>query len=154
MRQTIWLALALLLSAACGNRQTPEELLAEQRSDIEAYAAREDLDGQFTEEGLYYVLLDDNDTSSVQPTLSDSVTVAYVGTFLNGEAFAEVPEDEPLTLALSQALEGWRIGLPLLDVGRSAIFLVPSELAYRDTGLGVIPPNTILRYDLRLLAVR
>jgi FKBP-type peptidyl-prolyl cis-trans isomerase len=175
----LWgLLAALWLLTAC-NKQTPEELLIEQQQEIERYAAENGIMGEFTDKGVYYQILSRTDRltdlggfegifppESIDPPtlpepapippspgLTDTVVMAYEGRFLDGEVFAIARQDSPLHIRLNQAIEGWRIGLPLLNVGDSAIFIIPSNLAYGSTENGVVPPKSILRYDLKLLGL-
>lgn len=155
MKHWIWLITAcpLLAWMACGEKETPEELLAAQRQEITQYANEQGLNGQFTTQGLYYEIVAGQDSAAPTPSGSDEVQVAYEGSFLNEQIFARVDSQDQFTIQVSRAIEGWRIGLPLMNEGASIIMILPSELAYGDNGNGAIPPNTILRYDLTLLDI-
>jgi len=155
MKYLIWfpIACSLLVWAACREKETPEELLAAQQQEITRYANEQGLDGQFTTQGLYYEIVAGQDSAAATPTTSDQVRVAYEGSFLNGQVFARVEPQDQFSIRVSQAIEGWRIGLPLMNEGASIVMIIPSELAYGNNGNGAIPPNTILRYDLTLLEI-
>ncbi|TAE46626.1 MAG: FKBP-type peptidyl-prolyl cis-trans isomerase [Cytophagales bacterium] len=58
------------------------------------------------------------------------------------------------TLGKGQVIKGWDEGLALLRTGEKAILLIPSYLAYGQTGAGKdIPANSILRFDVELTQV-
>jgi FKBP-type peptidyl-prolyl cis-trans isomerase FkpA len=155
MKPWIWSITACILLAwmACREKETPEELLAAQQQEITQYASAQGLDGQFTTQGLYYEIVAGQDSAAAKPSNSDEVRVAYEGSFLNGQVFARVDSQDQFSIQISQTIEGWRIGLPLMNEGASIIMILPSELAYGNNGNGTIPPNTILRYDLTLLEI-
>ncbi|ASB50614.1 FKBP-type peptidyl-prolyl cis-trans isomerase [Alkalitalea saponilacus] len=48
-------------------------------------------------------------------------------------------------------IQGWHLGFGLLTKGSRATFLIPSHLAYGDRRVGVIPPNSPLRFDVELV---
>lgn len=63
----------------------------------------------------------------------------------------------PITFPLGahRVIPGWEQGLQGMKVGGKRTLLIPSELAYGETGAGgVIPPNAILLFDVELLSVK
>lgn len=100
--------------------------------------------------GIRYVI--HNSEGKRKPTIDDCVEVNYVGNFITGgEPFDQNPK---LTFPLRQVIEGWQIGIPKLGIGDSATFFVPSGLAYGPRGRRTIPPNSILVFNVKLLAVQ
>jgi FKBP-type peptidyl-prolyl cis-trans isomerase len=52
-------------------------------------------------------------------------------------------------------IAGWKLAIPMLGVGDSATFYIPSKLAYGPQGYpGAIPPDAILIFNVKLLAVK
>jgi FKBP-type peptidyl-prolyl cis-trans isomerase len=59
-----------------------------------------------------------------------------------------------MAFPLGQVIRGWQNAIPLIGVGDSATFYIPSGLAYGPQGSpGAIPPNSIMIFDVTLLGV-
>lgn len=103
-----------------------------------------------TEEGLQYEVLVEG--TGEKPTRENEVTVHYTGTLLDGKKFdSSLDRNEPLKMKLDRVIEGWKIGVPLMSKGAKYRFYVPSKLGYGSQNMGVIPPNSILIFDIELL---
>lgn len=51
-----------------------------------------------------------------------------------------------------QVIKGWDIGIKTMKKGENAVFTIPSELAYGETGSPpTIPANATLQFDVELL---
>ena len=112
---------------------------------IEDYVVENNLDGQFTSSGLYYVI---NETGSAgHPTINSRVTVSYVGYTLDGVVF---DENDYITFELSQVIEGWQEGIQLIGDGGKIKLIIPSGLAYGPNDSGSIGPNTVLAFEITL----
>lgn len=154
MQQTIWLWLALglvLIGTGCREDITPQEQATLDRQEIEAYVAENNLDGQFTLDGIYYEITAGADTAAGYPAPNDTLVIEYEASFLNGEVFDRSGgPGEADTVALASTIDGWREIIPEFNRGASGYFIVPSGLAYGPNGFSVVPPNTVLRFDITL----
>jgi len=86
----------------------------------------------------------------------DTVSVNYVGTFLDGRKFdASADHGGPFTfrVGVGQVIKGWDQGIPGMRVGGKRRLTVPSDLAYGPAGSGPIPPNTPLRFEVELVSI-
>ncbi|HYO89879.1 MAG TPA: FKBP-type peptidyl-prolyl cis-trans isomerase, partial [Candidatus Limnocylindrales bacterium] len=105
-----------------------------------------------TDSGLQYQVLQEG--AGPRPTISDTVTIHYTGTLVDGTVFDSSEGGDPLTYPLAQFIPGWQEGLQLMPVGSKFRFWIPSELAYGTSGAGnVIPPNAALIFDVELLGI-
>lgn len=106
-----------------------------------------------TSSGLQYEVLKKAD--GPKPSASDTVTVHYKGTLLNGKEFdSSYSRNEPTTFPLNGVIPGWTEGLQLMNVGSKFKFFIPSKLAYQERGAGDdIGPNATLVFEVELLSI-
>lgn len=90
------------------------------------------------------------------PDNGDEVEVHYTGTLLDGTQFdSSRGRGTPFkfTLGQGQVIKGWDIGIKTMKKGENAIFTIPAELAYGESGSPpTIPPNATLLFDVELLS--
>ena len=53
-----------------------------------------------------------------------------------------------------QVIKGWDVGVQGMKVGGKRTIIVPAEMGYGSNGIGPIPPNSNLIFDVELLEVR
>ena len=107
-----------------------------------------------TDSGLMYKFLDNKNSN--KPTKGEKVKVHYKGMLLDGTVFdSSFKRNQPIefTLGVGQVIKGWDEGISLLGVGDKASFIIPSDLAYGESGAGgVIPPNAPLLFEVELIS--
>ena len=109
--------------------------------------------------GLKYVVV--NEGTGKSPKATDNVTVHYVGTLTDGTQFdSSIDRGEPATFPLNQVIPGWTEGLQLMKEGGTAVFYLPSAIAYGErgsinpyTGQYTIPPSAPLIFWVQLIQV-
>lgn len=106
-----------------------------------------------TASGLQYEVLTEGKGDS--PKATDTVTVHYKGTLLNGETFdSSYDRGQPVSFPLQNVIPGWTEGLQLMKAGGKSKFYIPAALAYGDRGAGgKIGPNETLIFEVELIKV-
>jgi FKBP-type peptidyl-prolyl cis-trans isomerase len=106
-----------------------------------------------TASGLQYEVLKEG--TGPKPAVTDSVSVHYHGTLIDGKVFdSSVERGEPTSFPLQGVIRGWTEGLQLMPVGSKWRFHIPSDLAYGDQAQGDdIPPGSTLIFDVELLGI-
>lgn len=92
--------------------------------------------------------------TGASPKASDTVTVHYTGTLIDGTKFdSSVDRGEPVSFPLGGVIKGWTEGLQLMKTGGKARLVIPPAIAYGPNGSGPIPPNATLVFDVELLGI-
>ena len=86
------------------------------------------------------------------PGVCSNITVNYEGRLTNGNVFDA--STSPVTFNLSQVINGWKNGLPLIKAGGRINLYIPPTLAYGSTSQGSIPANSVLIFKVELIAVQ
>jgi FKBP-type peptidyl-prolyl cis-trans isomerase len=165
VRQALLLALlgtAGLLTTACRN-QTEDRAVVDYTAADEATIKKYIADNKLTNaqrlpSGLYYVRTS-TDTTGVKANAGQTASVLYTGKLLDGTVFDASSKhgNTPFDFALGrgQVIPGWDIGVARMHKGEEGVLLIPSALGYGPDGAGSdIPPNAVLRFDVKLVDVK
>ena len=127
--------------------------ITNQKEGDEFLAANKNKDGvRTTASGLQYKVLKAG--SGPKPTASNTVTVHYRGTLLNGDEFDSSAQG-PVTFPLNSVIPGWTEGLQLMNTGAKYQFCIPAKLAYGEAGSPPkIGPNATLIFEVELLSFK
>jgi FKBP-type peptidyl-prolyl cis-trans isomerase FkpA len=85
------------------------------------------------------------------PVDGDSVLSNYEGRLPDGTVF---DSNRAVALTVAGMIPGFLDGLKLMQPGGRYRLTIPASLAYGERGAGPIPPNSDLRFDVDLIAVR
>ena len=128
------------------NKQRGEAFLQEnkEREDVTVLSS-----------GLQYKVINKGPAEAPQPTLLDTVTIHYRGSFIDGRVFdSSYQRGQPVVLPVNRTILGWSETLQKMKVGDKWQIFVPSYLAYGEMGFGQeIGPNMTLIFELELLGI-
>jgi len=131
--------------AGAANRKEGDAFLAENKTK----------DGvKVLPDGLQYKVLTEG--TGPKPTASDSVTVNYRGTLINGKEFdSSYTRGQPATFPVTGVIKGWTEALQLMPVGSKWQLFIPADLAYGDNPRpgGDIAPGDTLIFEVELLSI-
>jgi FKBP-type peptidyl-prolyl cis-trans isomerase FklB len=131
--------------AGASNRKEGETFLAENKSK----------DGvKVLPDGLQYKVLTEG--NGPKPAATDTVTVNYRGTLINGKEFdSSYKRGQPATFPVGGVIKGWTEALQLMPVGSKWQLFIPSDLAYGDSPRpgGDIAPGDTLIFEVELLSI-
>jgi len=158
MKKTLILAFAALMLAACNNTSS----VVREIESAEAEEAAKEEEGVNLEEpqtlpsGLVLQFRRRGpDQTLAQPTIDAGVLVHYEGALAeNGEVFdSSFARREPAEFPLRRVVSGFSEAITHMRPGDEVIATFPAELGYGAEGRPPrIPPNSALRFRIRLLA--
>ena len=154
-RSLIGVLLAWLVSLGSGGEPalaggSPEENRAEGAAFLAENRSKPGV--VTTGSGLQYLVLVAG--SGPKPQKTDTVTVHYRGTLIDGTEFdSSHRRGEPAAFPLDAVIPGWVEALQLMPAGSTYRLFIPPELAYGEAGAGAaIGPNTTLLFEIELIA--
>jgi len=118
---------------------------------LEENKAKEDV--VTLESGLQYKVLTKG--SGESPKATDKVRVHYAGRLMDGSEFdSSIKRGEPAEFPVNGVIKGWTEALQLMKPGSKWELYIPPALGYGTRGAGQkIPPNSVLIFEVELLAV-
>jgi FKBP-type peptidyl-prolyl cis-trans isomerase len=142
-----------------GDSLTGTGTVTNEQSIISSYVTKNNLTSSVktTASGLNYVVTTQG--AGPIPTKGQTVSANYTGWIMNADGTKGTQFDTntsstgfPFIVGAGQVIAGWDEAFQLLPVGTFATLLIPSSLAYGPTGNGSIPANSILIFDVKVLA--
>ncbi len=119
---------------------------------MQAFATANGINATAHSSGLYYEIITPGSGASASP--NSTIFITYVGKLLDGTTFDEETNSALTGWKLSMLIEGWIVGIPLIQAGGHIKLIVPSSMAYGCVGKGSIPGNTIVYFDIHLVDVQ
>lgn len=86
----------------------------------------------------------------------DDIVIHYRGTLTDGTVFdSSYDRGEPFqtTIGVGQVIQGWDEGVVGMKVGGKRKLTIPPNKAYGEQGVGSIPPNSTLIFEVELLEI-
>ena len=139
--------------AADGTNKKVDTMSSNEQAGQEFLAKNATAEGVIvTATGLQYKVI--NSGSGATPGPTDTVRTRYHGTFIDGRVFdSSVDRGAPLEFPVNGVISGWTEALQLMQEGDKWQLFVPPELAYGQRGVGPIPGNTTLIFEVELIKV-
>ncbi len=123
-------------------------------ADMQAYLKANKLHkkAEKTDSGIYYIMEEEGEGE--HPTKSETITAHYHGSLLDGTVFdSSVDRGQPFKFQLGRVIKGWQEAMGMMKPGGKGKFIIPSNLAYGERGVGkIIGPNTPLIFDIELFS--
>ena len=130
--------------AGCKKKSTVDQSAVD-RQLIDTYVVQNNLDGQFTHSGLYYVIQDSGTVN--HPQWNSVVTISYKGYYLDGEV---LDQHDYYTQRLNLLIQGWQEGVPLIGEGGRIKLIIPSAMGYGSNPPQGVRSNAVLVFDIKL----
>jgi hypothetical protein len=95
--------------------------------------------------------------TGASPQAGQEVTVHYTGTLDTGTKFdSSLDRGQPFTfqIGVGRVIKGWDEGVMTMKVGGKRKLVIPPQLGYGARGVGPIPPNSTLVFEVELLGVQ
>ena len=90
-----------------------------------------------------------------KPKATDTVVTQYRGTTIDGTEFdSSYKRNEPAEFPVNAVIPGWTEALQMMPVGSKWQLAIPSSLAYGENGPPQIGPNSVLLFDVELVAIK
>ena len=158
MRFLIFLVIISIFSCTDENivvTRTKQEQFNLDLERIQGYLNENNLEGfESLDNGLHYKILEEGNSNF--PKNGDTLDVEYVGQLLNGLEFDRSYTNQPFEFILgsNEVIQGWELGVPLIDEEGTILLIIPSGLAYGTSTSGSIPENSVLIFRIKLLDIR
>jgi FKBP-type peptidyl-prolyl cis-trans isomerase FklB len=107
-----------------------------------------------TASGLQYKIIKEG--NGPQPKETDTVTVNYRGTLIDGTEFdSSYKRGQPATFPVNGVIKGWTEALQMMKVGSKYQLFIPPKLAYDERQMGAdIGPNSTLTFEVELVGIQ
>ena len=132
-------------TTACKDKTVQSE-----QATIINYAATQGISATAHSSGLYYQIT--NPGSGATPISTSTVFIKYTGKLMDGTVFDS--RTTAIPGKLNEMIQGFQIGLPLIQKGGTIKLIIPSSLGYGCNGFGAVPGNSILYFEVELTDVQ
>ena len=154
------LSVVVLGLSSCKKVDFVAEQAAIDEAKIQAYISANNITVTKDPSGIYYQILKTG--TGAYPTATSTIQVGYTGKLLNGTTFEA---SSSAVLPLSGTIKGWQVGMLKVNAGTvnagtyvpgsggRILLIIPSAMAYGETGSGKIPANSPLVFTIDLIGV-
>ena len=138
---------------AAKNEVSAEQNIAEGKTFLEANAKKEGITALVS--GVQYLVIESGDSEGSSPAATDTVSVHYRGTLIDGTEFdSSYARGQPAQFPVNRVIPGWTEILQLMKPGDKWQVFIPAGSAYGARGAGEnIGPGATLIFDVELLEI-
>lgn len=152
-----WFLLFPLIFALGGCGKDTENCVDKEPSEEDAamltYMTANGMTGTRHSSGMYYQII--NPGAGQVPTGFSTLYVTYLGRKISDNQIFDQQNDPRSTgFRLNSLIQGWQIGIPLVQEGGVIKMVIPSKLAYGCQGQGGIPANAPLYFEITVVDVQ
>lgn len=130
---------------ACANKAPDSEI-----ATLQSYISSNSITATKHCSGVFYRI--DSEGSGKSADACSNITVKYKGSLTNGTVFDQTG-NSTASFNLGMLVPAWRNVLPLIKAGGRMTMYVPPSLGYGSTAVGSIPANSILIFDVEMVAI-
>ncbi|MDH5559229.1 MAG: FKBP-type peptidyl-prolyl cis-trans isomerase [Deltaproteobacteria bacterium] len=106
-----------------------------------------------TASGLQFKIIKEG--TGKTPDQNNIVTVHYIGKLVDGTVIdSSYDKGAPATFPANGVIPGWQEALVMMSEGSKWEIFIPPSLGYGERGIGPIPPNSTLIFEVELLGVK
>ncbi len=141
-------------------KEKPEVIAKRKKKEeakIQEYIKKSGFDFKKTNKGVYYTILEKKLDNDKLPNEASAVVFNYVGQLIDGQIFESSYEDVghsiTFTVGSGDVIEGWDDVFRHIPNGAKAKIIIPSHLAYGNIAKDKIPANSILIFDVHVVAI-
>ena len=154
-KSVLFLILPIIVAITPGcnkNKSCEPKSPGSEVTQIQAYITANGINATAHPSGLYYEIVDMG--SGPKANSNSKISITYTGKLMNGQTFDEKLTPNVALWPLNGLIEGWIIGIPLINEGGHIKLIVPSSLAYGCEQYYDIPGNSVLFFDIHLVDVQ
>jgi FKBP-type peptidyl-prolyl cis-trans isomerase FkpA len=118
--------------------------------EIKSYLSKKGISCIQSNSGLYYKIINPGIGDFIR--YQDSIQFTYKASLLSGEIVDE--EKELVQFAVKDLIAAWKEIALELKPGAEVFMVAPPQLAYGEYKLDSIPENSILQFEMKILAVK
>nr|WP_321452234.1 FKBP-type peptidyl-prolyl cis-trans isomerase [uncultured Carboxylicivirga sp.] len=145
MKRVLFILIAVFSLMSCNKDDDGSAQAAIDDQLIRDYLEEHDLNATKDPSGLYYRIIKQGSSFPAGVSLK----IKYTGMLLDKTVF----DSGTTTGPLSYYIQGWKIGIPKIGVGGSGVLYIPSALAYGSSAKNGIPANSVLIFQVEVLAI-
>jgi len=84
-----------------------------------------------------------------------SVKMRYIGKLTDGKVFDSNTQGKPFAFRLGagEVIKGWDVGIVGMKAGGERELIIPAPMAYGKKKMTGIPPNSTLKFEVKLVSI-
>lgn len=154
MTKTILMIAALALISPAAQAAPKKAPVAKKKAAKKKNVKAEKGTEHSSQSGLKWTVLEKG--KGDKPKAGQTVVVHYTGWLTNGKKFdssRDRNEAFKFKVGVGMVIKGWDEGIMRMRPGDRFKFTIPPKLAYGAKGIGPIPPNSTLIFDVKMIKV-